>query len=282
MVEFGNFYYFIGPAVAICLYIFLLLLLKKKAQKTQYLVLLGVLFFNLILHFLKLAFEPYRSGLPGTIRKVTFENICAVSTLLMPFVFLYRKSRVLNTYMFFIGVIGGLAALIYPTEALGNLLLSFDSIRFYICHIILALVPLLSVSLGLFSPHIKMAWAVPLIFICVETLIMVNEIVLIQLGWVQSDLAAFLDRDTRNNSFVFGPTSDFQTVGDILTFFTPKIFTKDAFNINGGVDFYWPVIWLVIPAFIYFPIIYCIICLPNELLKILKYRKRDKTCTYLL
>ncbi|NLD26129.1 MAG: hypothetical protein GX661_02085 [Acholeplasmataceae bacterium] len=175
-----------------------------------------------------------------------------------------------------------MAALIYPTEALGKQLLSFDSIRFYICHTILALVPILSVSLGLFNPQLKMAWAVPLIFICVETLIMVNEIALIKIGWVESDLTAFLDRDTRNNSFVFGPTSDFQTVGSILTFFTPDIFTKDVFNINGGVDFYWPVIWLIIPAFIYFPIIYFIICLPNQFLKIFHHRKEEKPCAYLL
>lgn len=267
MVEFGNIYYCLYWIMAIGIFFVLFFVLKNKSRKTQYLVLFSLLLFNFALHFLKLFFEPYRSGLPGSFRKVSFENICAVSVLIMPWVFLYKKSKALNHYVFFIGVVGGVAAFIYPTEALGEAPFVFDTIRFYVCHYILFLVPFLSALLGMFQPEIKKFWLIPLVFIMVEYLILINEIVLIKLDLVNSDLAAFLDRDTRNNAFIFGPTSDMGGISKAFTIFTPPLFTKDIFNINNGVPFYWPVIWMVVPIFLYLPAIYIFISLPFNIKK---------------
>ncbi|MDD3999672.1 MAG: hypothetical protein PHX62_02085 [Bacilli bacterium] len=262
MVEIGNLYYFLYWIFGIGMYSLFYFILRNKTKKTQYLVLLIILFANLVLHFCKLLFEPYRSGLPATIRKVTFENICAVTTLVIPWVFLYKKNKSLNNYILFISTIGGLAALIFPTEALGESPYAFDTIRFYLCHMILLIVPLLTITLNLYRPDIKKFWSIPIIFILFEYIILINELLLIKIGWVETNLASFLSREGRNNAFIFGPTSEFDSFSKIFTVFTPNIFTKDVFNINNGVDFYWPVIWLIIPAFIYFSIIYILFCIP--------------------
>ncbi len=260
-VEFGNIYYFVYIVIAVLIISALYLLLRNKSRGVQSFVLFSLLFFNLALHFIKLAFPPYVDGLPTSIHKVTFENICAASTILFPFLFL-SKSKLVHDYMYFIGVISGLAALIYPTEALGESPIVFETIRFYICHTILIAVPLVSAMIGLHRPRSRSFWCIPLFFILHETVIMLNEIVLLNTGLINGTLESFLSRASRNNSFVHGPTPDLDGVGKYLTMFTPDIFTKDIFGINGGQDFYWPVIWLIVPIIVYFIPIYLAISLP--------------------
>ncbi len=261
-VEFCNFFYFLYIVLTIGAIIGVYFALRKKNVKTKRFVLLAWLFFNFALHFIKLAFPPYRDNLPEVINKISLENICAVSTVLFPFIFLIKKQNVLHDYMYFIGFMGGLAALIYPTEALGRHPFCFESIRFYLCHSALIGVPLLAAMLGIYRPRLKYFWTIPLFFLIHELIIMINEIILIKTGVIETTFELFLSRAARNNSFVHGPTPDMDAIGKFLTFFTPKIFTKDIFGINGGVDFYWPVVWLAIPAFVYLIPIYCIISLP--------------------
>lgn len=262
IVQVGNSWYYIFLAVGILLGLAAYFALRNRSQETKYRVLLIILFCNLGLHFAKLLFEPYFSELPKTFRKITFENICAVSTLIFPWIFLYRKSKALNCYLFFIGIIGGLAAHLYPTEAIDKPVFAFDTLRFYACHWTLIAVPVLAAVLGVIELDYKQAWKIPLFFLAIEVVIFINEIIVVSLGWIDSTRETFFDRDWRNNSFVFGPKTEFDAFTPFLKIFVPDVFTKDVFGINGGVDFYWPVIWMVLPSLIYLPIIYLLLSLP--------------------
>ncbi len=262
MVKVGNLYYFLFIFITLILFISFYLFLKKKSKKYQYNFILIICFLNLTLHFLKLFFEPYVSDFPYSIRKITFENICAISTLLLPFVVLYKKSSILNNYFFFISLAGGLGAIFYPTEAFNKNLLSFDVLRFYYCHITLFLVPTLAGSIGLFRPNYKKFYQIPILFLTIEMLILINEFLLYKTGLISSSITEFFSRETRNSSFVFGPLPAFDKIANILLIFVPKIFTKNIFHIEGLDVFYWPVVWMIIPAFIYLPLIYEIIILP--------------------
>lgn len=264
MIKLGNIYYFGFIFIAIILTYLLYLFLKNKTKDYIKLFLQIVLFANLGLHFCKLLFSPYFELLPNSIRKVTFENICAVSTLLFPFISLIKKEdSILKNYMYFIGILGGGLAILYPTEAFNKSPFTFDTIRFYICHYILFIVPLFSVLFGLIKLDYKKSIWIPICFIIIEIIILINEIILIKIGFVECDnIAMFLDRDYRNSSFIFGPLSSFDNISKIITVFTPNVFKVDYFNINNGIDFYFPVLWLIIPAFIYLPIVNIIIGLP--------------------
>ena len=265
IVRVGNFWYFFFLATGTLGTIGLYFLLRNRSYRFKYGVLLGILFAGLFLHFLKLAFEPYRSELPASIRKVTFENICAVSTLIFPWIFLWRKNKTLNCYLYFIGVVGGLAAHLYPTNALNQPVQAFDTWRFYINHWGLIAVPVVGAATGVLKVDYKKCWTAPLFFLLIETVILVNEIIVGKLGWidwVDWDLSYMLDASTRNSSFVFGPDPAYQNVTGFIRIFVPKLFTQDVLGINGGVDFYWPVVWLAIPAFIYLPLFYLILAAP--------------------
>lgn len=275
-IKVGNLYYFLYILIAVIYAVVLYFCLKNRKKQTQHKVLLIILFLNLGLHFLKLAFEPYRSGLPGTIRKVTFENICAVSTLLFPFIFISKKQTVLHDYMFFIGVCGGLGALLFPTEAIGKFPFAFDTIRFYICHMNLIIIPVISAILGLYRPRIRKFWAIPLLFMAHLLIIFINELMLMRIGWVEGDLSTLLDRNYRNNSFIFGLTSDFDAVGFLIDPLVPWFFKTDIFGINQGVPFYTPILWMVIPLWIYFPIVYAILTSPFWITDLVRQNRNKK------
>jgi len=223
------------------------LLLKNKSKLFINRFIFGLLLSAFVLHFSKLLFEPYFSELPQSIRKITFENICAVSTLVFPWFYLSKK-KILLDYMVVIGMLSGLAALVVPTEALGKPPFTFDVLRFYYSHIVIFLSPFLMVVTKIYQFNYRRIFLVPLMFYVILLIILINEIILMQIGYVESDLNSLLDPNYRNSSFIFGPTMYFQNVKWILTMWVPKIFLTGP---NAGQVLYWPIIWLIIPAYIY-------------------------------
>ncbi|MCL2412351.1 MAG: hypothetical protein FWC97_11990, partial [Treponema sp.] len=130
MVEYFNFYYFLYLTTAFGMAVGLYFLLRKKSKKTSFIVLFAVLLLSFVLHFLKLFFEPYQSWMPWAIRTVTFENICAVSVLLFPWFFLSKK-KILKDYMFYMGMMSGLAATFIPIDVIDRPPFEFETMRFY-------------------------------------------------------------------------------------------------------------------------------------------------------
>lgn len=277
-VEIGNFYYFLYFVFAFLITIGLILFLKNKDDRYKEKVITILLFSAFFLHFIKLLFYPYNDLYPDSIRKVTFENICAVSTLVFPFFFLAKK-KVLLDYMIVIGIASGLAAYIYPTEAIFDTFdsiyfgrkgaFSFDVIRFYYAHLIIFLAPFL---IGYFKLHVfsfKRVYLLALMILGTITLIYINEWVLLQLGWI--DPSSFYDVDIRNSSFVFGIPEHYQHVGVLFDFF---VFDFLKVHPITGEPFYWPVIWFIIPIFIWTPVLAFISNMPFYVRnQIIKYKK---------
>ncbi len=241
VIQYGNIYYFGFIMIGIVLTIGCVFLLRNKSRKYIHNFIFILLVSAFVLHFLKLLFEPYVSGLPQTIRKSTFENICAVSTLLFPWFYISKK-KYLHDYMVVIGILSGLSAYIIPTEALGKDVYTFDVIRFYYAHLIIFLAPFLMVYFKLYRLELKRIFFIPFIFYGILAIILINEIILITIDYVEGDFNSLFDPNYRNSSFIFGPTEYFQNARWILTMFVPKFLI---------IPFYWPIIWLMIPAYLY-------------------------------
>jgi len=277
-VEVGNFYYFLYIAIAIILTISLILFLRNKDERIKNKVILFLLFSALMLHFFKLVFYPYNQMLPSVIRKVTFENICAISTLIFPLIYL-SKSKILKDYMLIMGIAAGIAAFAYPTEAILDTFdsvyfgkkqaFSFDVIRFYYAHFVIFVVPFL---MGFFKLHVfsfRRIMYFPMMILLIFLIIFLNEILLIQLGWI--DQSTIYDIDVRNSSFVFGIPEHYKkaaVIFDIFVFDFLKVYPKE------GVNIYWPVVWFILPAFIYGPILAVLVAGPFALVDKIKRIKR--------
>lgn len=230
--------------ILFCLGIFfgLYFLLRKKSKKVQYWVLFGFLAFNFVLHFVKLAFPIYvEKGFPGVIRKSSFENICAVSTLIFPFIFL-TKSKAGKDYMFYLGTVSGILGCVAPMPVINLEFYQLETIRYYLCHGGIWIVPLLMVIFGLHELDYRRIWKTMVIYFAVLFVIIVNEVILIRLGWVGTEtMEEFLDANERDMGYAIGLPDGFKKLGDIVLWMTPKSWR----------DPYIPVLWEVFPVFMY-------------------------------
>lgn len=259
MVEMGNLYYFIYLGIFLLLTVSIGFLLKGKSQNKQYKILLILAFINLAIHFMKLLLPKYSNDLPISFRKVTFENICAVSTLIYPFILLW-KNKYAKDYMFYMGVLSGLASMIYPAEALGREAFDLDVVRFYICHMLIFIIPFYMGFYGIHTLDIKRVFFVPISFFIVLGIILINEIILMEAGFVDMRGDDFMNYNYRNSNFIFGPTYNLEKLSDVLLdWMVPKPFKTVMVGPHAGESKYMPILWLVVPCFVYIPILCSII-----------------------
>ena len=211
MVQLFNLWYFFFLIIGILSIVGLYFLLRNKNQKTQKIVLLSILFFNLALHFLKLTFPPYSTNPDKAMRDVWFINVCATSVLFFPFLFL-SKSKTAKDYMVFLGVISGFLAFLYPTEAINKSVLTLDLWRFYICHWIIIAIPMLTVLLRLHKLDIKRLWKMPICVSAMLLFIICNQILQSELGIIDLRGEDFFNVGFHNPSLIWGPTDDVAVV----------------------------------------------------------------------
>lgn len=262
MVEVGNLWYFFFIALTLGLILSLYFLFKNKSDKTKKIFIASLLFFNLALHFLKALFPPYNTNLQRALEDTWFINICAVSVATFPFLFL-SKSETAKDWMFYIGIISGFLALVYPTEALGDNVLTFDLWRFYICHMIIFIAPLLMVLLKVHSLNYKNIWKMPLCMMAVMLFIICNQVLQAELGIIDLRGSDLLKDGCgyRNTSLIWGPTDDLAV---IFTWVTPNFMKTVPFGSYAGQEKYWPFFYLLPGAIIYFTLLPLLICLPWE------------------
>lgn len=253
-------FYVVYIPLAIVVTIMLIKYLNNKNDESKYKILIFMAFLGLLSHLIKPLFFPYNTyPMPDILRKITFENICAVSALIYPFILLSRKKIALD-YIITIGMIGGIAAFLYPTEVILGMfdsmpidfkqgLFAFDSVRFFFVHYLIFIIPFLLLYYKLHSFDLKRIYYFPISIMSILTIIYLNELVIYKLGWL-NDINAFfgkdifLDNNVRNSSFVFGLPDGFKKIGIWIDILVPN-----------GMK-YTPVIWILIPVLVYGPIIY--------------------------
>jgi len=261
IVEYFNFYYFLYIIFALGLLTGLYFLLRNKSKKISYITLFGILLASFILHFLKLGFSNYQEWMPQAIRTVTPENICAVSVLIFPWFFL-SKNNILKDYMFYMGITSGIGATIIPIDAINQSAFEFETMRYYFSHIIIFAVPLLMVLLKLHTLDYKRILKVPFMAYLTLCIILANEIILTGAGFVH--INHLYSYEIRNSSLIFGPLPELEFVGRLFTALTPELFLTVPVGANAGDVYYWPILWLVIPFYIYFCILSLLLSLPFE------------------
>jgi hypothetical protein len=254
IVRVGNTYYFIYLLFGALFTLLLIKVLRRLKDQQQRHLLFGMLIGGLFLHIFKVFLPPYNT-LDYPIRKLTLENICAVSTVIFPIVFL-TNNKTLKDYMIMAGILSGLLAFMYPANAISSDFdgtfvglkhaFSFEVIRFYVSHWLLFAVPFSMMHFKMHTLSIKRVLRPPVILISVFFLIYINELVLTKIGWVPKE--DLYNPEGRNPSLIFGLSSTFKNAGAILLILVPSFLlvhpiTKEAFS--------WPVLWMILPVFIY-------------------------------
>jgi len=267
-IQIGNIYYFLEIFIAIAYFFINYFILKNKDRKFIIKYLLVIALLNFSLHFIKqLVYMDLNA-----FRKSTAENICAISTLIFPFILLNEKNGPIHDFMFFIGMLGGLAGTFYPTEAINKIMLVFEVRRFYFCHVNLWTIPLLLAVLGIYKPRFKYLLLMPLFYLGYQLILVANTALLCYTPLYGNmdgltSLEMFFSRQYANWSYTFGPGLSDKGLDKILSVLTPSFMKIDIFNINGGQETYWPGIWQLIPAYILFTPIAFILFLPFNIKK---------------
>ena len=247
-----NFWYFFWLVVGCGATIGLYLLLKKCSVKCQKAVLFSFLAFGLLLHFLKVYIPPYSTDEARMLRDSWFVNICAANIALFPF-FFFSKKDIVKDYMFYIGVISGLIAFVYPEEPIAKIDQSaeqLDILRFYYHHWQLLAIPFLSVLLGHHKPSYKRVWVAPVGLLLLMLFIMLNQVFQAELGFIPLHSEQnFLGIGYKNTSYIWGPGVN-DAIGNVFAIFTPKIFKIVPVGQYAGQVKYWPWFWIVVPAFV--------------------------------
>ncbi len=262
-IEMFNIYYFIYIFIAVVLTVLSVRLLRNKSDKYRFWFVYGLILLNFAIHFLKILIFPYTDPyfVENRIVKVSFENICAVSVLVFPFLY-FVKAKTLKDYMVSIAFVSGLLAVIYPLDAIAQTFnavditgiytktaFSLETIRFYTTHFLLFLAPFLMLYYKMHEISIKRAIWLPFYLIMWLFIIYLNEYVLSLFGLVPGGLEMY-DPNGRNPSLIFGvkDIDNIKGVGLLLKVVVPRFLTVNPFT---GTQFFWPVIWMVIPVIIY-------------------------------
>ena len=226
--------------------------LRNKNRQTQKLVLFGFLALGLLLHFLKVYIPPYSVDEARNLRDSWFINICGANIALFPFMF-WSKNRKIKDYMFYIGVISGMIALLYPQEPIAKVdqaAEQLDIIRFYYHHWMLLAVPLLSVMLGHHKLSYKRILSAPTGLLLLMLFIMLNQIFQSELGYIPlRDRSDFFGIGYKNTSYIWGPGTN-DAIGNFLAWFTPDVFKTVPVGQYAGQQKYWPWFWLIVPVYV--------------------------------
>jgi hypothetical protein len=250
IIKLGNFWYFFWLILSVGAVLGLYFGLKRTKERTQKIVLFSLLAFGFLLHFLKVFIPPYSVNETVKLRESWFVNICGANIGLFPFLYLLKSKRV-KDYMFYIGVISGAIALLYPVEPMekvDKIGETLDTIRFYYHHWMVMGVPLLMVLLKHHTLSWKRVLWAPTGLLLLMPFIMLNQLLQSELGFIPLRDGDFLDVSYKNSSLIWGP--DLPGIGSIFAPFCPKIFKTVPVGEFKGQEKYWPWLWMVFPIYV--------------------------------
>ncbi|NCA96945.1 MAG: hypothetical protein EOM77_02000 [Bacteroidia bacterium] len=224
---------------------------KKAKPENVHKFIIVLLFINFALHFLKIFLPSYFGDLPFSLKKISPDNICAVSVIFFPFMYLWG-GKYLKDYMVYLGIISGFGVYLVPSSYNGYVINNLETIveitRFYFCHMPLVIAPLAMLASGLHQLNHRRAFVSPLIFLAVLTLVGLNEVFLKLSGITNASWQDVFSNNYRNGAMVFGPMSVLDdSLGGLYWLILP--FLKYTWPGSQSV-YYIPVLWVALPAFI--------------------------------
>lgn len=225
--------------------------LRNAKPWVQKIVLFSFLALGFILHFLKVYIPPYSVDEARMLRDSWFVNICGANIGLFPFLFWIKKKGI-KDYMFYIGVLSGLLALVYPQEPLAKSNQAgefWDIIRFYYHHWMVMAIPLLMVLLKLHTLSWKRILYAPTYLVLLLLFIILNQLFQAELGFIPLRSNDMFDVNWKNTSYIWGPDLP-DGIGKFLSWFCPDFFKTIPVGEFAGQEKYWPWFWMIFPCYI--------------------------------
>jgi len=246
--DYGFPIYYILMAGAAVFTAALFFILKNRSGRTKSAAIAVMAFFNLFIHLFKLYIFPHYTPSAENAYMCTAYTTCALIIITSPFIHV-GKSGVLKDFMFVVGGVAGVFALIFPYSVISfsvaGKLSVWEIVRYYLNHYIIIATSVLPVALGVHKLSYRNFLKVPLIFLLYHIVVFANDCVLICAGYMgdydSSTLYEGLLYWNPSRSVALTDTSAIVlgALKSVINSLTPEIFLK---NIDGE-SFLWPVLY---------------------------------------
>ncbi len=240
-IEYGSFFYFFYPGLALALFAGLVFLLRSWTERAKTAAILAIAAVNLLQHLLKQQIYPHMWG--GSFSSVnTAYNICAFLIIASPFLLLC-KSRAIRDFICVTGTIAGFFTMIFPIWFIGKPAFSWEILRFYLCHGLLFLSSALPLALKIHTVSWHNWYKYLPLFLLMLALILVNNLLCIFMGLAGGSPENLYDALGQMNPFlIMGPREDFLWLAELLAPITPDFLVQNGY--------YVPILWHMVPLYI--------------------------------
>ena len=255
IVNYGSPAHLFSVLLALLICAALFFSLRKRSVKTQKTVIYLIMALNIFQHLFKQHIYPQYAGL-GFSSLNTAYNMCATLILISPLAMLLRW-RPIKNFVFYIGSVAGMIAIVIPYWSIGKPASDPDFIRSFICHAMLFVSSILPLLLGIYKPSYKSAFELGIGFLLTLLLIIINDALCVVFGIYPGVEGLTVSEALYKISPVwsFGPPSEFEWVIGVVDIFSPGAFT------GGGVAPVVPLLWYAIPVYIGITLIALPICI---------------------
>lgn len=149
MIEIFSLFHLLWVIIALLIILIIYKLFKNKSDKFKFYFLFSLTIFSWVVHFSRIWLDP---NLVTT--DLFFTNLCGLSTLLFPFFYISKK-KILKDYMYYVGGFFAFLSFAYPYTIEGSDIFSYNTIRFFLAHLLLMIVPILLAAWGMHKPNYK-------------------------------------------------------------------------------------------------------------------------------
>lgn len=245
ILQYGSLLYFGYLLLSAAIVCGLYFCARDRSEEVQSRIVFCLATVNVAQHLLKGYLWPHLMGTGFTIDS-TACNICAALILLTPF--LCRvKGGILKETLVLAGTVGAALALFLPYWFIGQTILQWEFLRFWVCHLLLAATSLLPILWRRvrfrFFDFLKIA---PCFFVILAA-VLFNDVLAIAAG-LATDPAPTLFETlyVLNPLWSMHPPEVSEQVLRIFNLFTPPVF------LGGEGRPYVPILWYIIPLFLLF------------------------------
>ena len=248
MVEVGNFWFIFWTSLYVIATGAVYIILRNKPKNVQRGAIYGLVVLNFIFHFASplILWDDWKNQ----VIRMFLINICAVLVFFGPLIF-WAQDKFLKPGYIYACILAGTLVNFYPSEVTGLSPFDFQVIRFYVQHILIFMVGVLTVALGHIRLRTRDIWTLPVFMFFAILMVVANTAILDVWGLIGN-------MRNWNIAFQWGPAGIYSMVGWMI----PDFLRTD----HGFIPVFWQLpVWVTFyPAFALLVNLLQKLCLKNS------------------
>lgn len=243
ILQYGSYSYIVyllsSAVVLAAVYFFF----RKRSQRAKNWLLGTLALLNVLQHLLKGYLYPHLFGTGFGLQNTAY-NVCAALILLSPFALL-SKDGFFPVFVSYAGTAAGVLSLALPRWFLGQTMLQWEFLRYFVCHFALLLTSALPLLWKMRKARIRDFWKTGFAFLFLLGGIFLNDVLYFICDGTNPPEALYAFLQTQNPFQMMQPTEEFAALTELFATVTPELFLP-----TGAHPFYTPILWYAFPLYL--------------------------------